>query len=160
MYESQPGQPYQQPSSDRPVVDAGKLWAGGFATAIVAVLIAVIGILITRGLFDIAILAPKDKGTWESASALPYAVVAAAGAFVATGLMHVLLLTTPRPTLFFGWIMFLVTVVVAVWPFTTNAALEAQVATAALNAIIVIAIWSLVAGTAGRALSPASRGVL
>ena len=160
MYESQPRQPYQQPTSDRPVVDATKLWSGGVATAIVAALIAVVGILIARGVLDISLLAPKDKGTWETASALPYAIAAAVGALVATGLMHVLLLTTPRPTMFFGWIMFLVAVVLAVWPFTTDADLDAQVGTAALNAIIVVAIWSLVAGTAGRAVRPGTRGDL
>ena len=105
-------------------------------------------------------LAPHSQSAWQSASAVPYALAAGFGALVATGLMHVLLLTTPRPTLFFGWIMFLVIVVVAVWPFTTSAELNAQVATAVLNAIIVLAIWSLVSGTAGRAVEPGTRDQL
>jgi hypothetical protein len=64
--------------------------------------------------------------------------------------MHLLLMTTPRPTLFFGWIMLLVAAVAGVWPFTTGADLENQVATAVLNVIIVLAAWSLIAGTAHR----------
>lgn len=48
--------------SPRPVVNAGKLWAGGTATAAVAALIAVVGILFGRGLFDIDVLAPKGRG--------------------------------------------------------------------------------------------------
>jgi hypothetical protein len=156
MYETQPG---RQPPA-QPDVDAGKLWAGGVATAVVAALIAVVGILVVRGLLNIYMIAPKDQGAWETASALPYAFIAAFGALVATALMHLLLVTTPRPTLFFGWIMFLVGVVVGVWPFTTGAELKPQIATAALNVIIVLAIWSLVTGTAHRALSPYARDVL
>jgi Family of unknown function (DUF6069) len=156
MYETQPG---RQPPA-QPQVDAGKLWAGGVATAVVAALIAVVGILVVRGLLNVYMIAPKDQGAWESASALPYAFIAALGALVATALMHLLLVSTPRPTLFFGWIMFLLGVVVGVWPFTTGAELKPQIATAALNVIIVLAIWSLVSGTAHRALAPYARDAL
>src|SRR5438270_13586512 len=34
----------------RPPVDAGRLWAGGLATAAVAALITVVGVLVSRGL--------------------------------------------------------------------------------------------------------------
>lgn len=50
--------------SVKPTVNAGKLWAGGGATAAVAALIAVAGILLGRGIFDIDVLAPKGQGTW------------------------------------------------------------------------------------------------
>jgi hypothetical protein len=154
MYEGQPSPP---PESTRPNIDAAKLWSGGAATAVVTALIAVVGILIARGLLDIFILAPSEKGSWDAASATTYAICAAAGALVATALMHLLLLTTPRPELFFGWIMLLVAVVVGVWPFTTGADLENQIATAALNVVIVLAGWSLIAGTAHRVVRPAAR---
>jgi hypothetical protein len=159
MYESQPGQPQQpQRSSDRPVVDAGKLWAGGVATAVVAALVAVVGIMIARGVLDVYVFAPKDEGAWEAASAVPYALAAALGALLATALMHALLLSTPRPTMFFGWIMLLVAVIGAAWPFTTGADLENQIATAVLNVAIVVAIWSLVASSAQRSATlPAPR---
>jgi hypothetical protein len=32
-----------------PTVDAGRLWAGGVATALVAALVAIVGILLARG---------------------------------------------------------------------------------------------------------------
>ena len=41
--------------SSRPTVDAGRLWAGGAATALVAALIAVVGVLVARGIFDVSI---------------------------------------------------------------------------------------------------------
>jgi Family of unknown function (DUF6069) len=159
MHESQPGQPPRPPSSGQPTVDAGKLWAGGVATAIVAALIAVVGIMVARGVLDIYVFAPKDKGAWEAASAVSYAAASALAALLATALMHALLLATPRPTMFFGWIMFLVAVIGATWPFTTGAALENQVATAVLNALIVVAIWSLVASSAQRSLASGSHVV-
>ena len=153
MYAAQPGQPQSPNSASRPVIDAGKLWAGGAATAVVAALIAVVGLLVTRGLLDIFVFAPAGEGAWEAASAVPYATAAAFGALLATGLMHLLLATTPRPAMFFGWIMFLVAVVVGVWPFTTSAGRENQIATAVLDVIIVVAIWSLVSGTAHRVVA-------
>jgi hypothetical protein len=51
----------------RQPVDAARLWTGGLATALVAALIAVVGVLIARGLFDIPVLAPAREG----ASATP-----------------------------------------------------------------------------------------
>jgi hypothetical protein len=159
MYETQPGQPQQPPhSSGRPVVDAGKLWAGGVATAVVAALVAVVGIMLARGVLDVYVFAPKDEGAWEAASAVPYALVSALAALLATALMHALLLSTPRPSMFFGWIMLLVAVIGAAWPFTTSAELENKIATGVLNAVIVVAIWTLVASSAQRSATlPAPR---
>ena len=141
-----------QPSRLGVGVDAGRLWAGGIATAVVAALIGVVGILVIRGVLDIYVLAPESKGAWESATAIEYAGAAFVGALLATALMHLLLATTPRPLLFFGWIMFLVAVIAGVWPFTTSADQDAKIATSLLNAIVVVAIWSLVAGSAQRSL--------
>src|SRR5918993_1539638 len=55
---------YRGPASSppRPKVDAGRLWTGGVATAAVAALVAVVGVLIARGLFDVPLLAPTGEG--------------------------------------------------------------------------------------------------
>ena len=66
--------------------------------------------------------------------------------------MHALLVSTPSPFSFFNWIMALVTVVAAVLPFTTSAELDAKIATAIINALIGIAIWTLTDSTAARSL--------
>jgi hypothetical protein len=42
-------------------VNAARLWTGGLATALVAALVAVVGVLIARGLFDVPVLAPPEK---------------------------------------------------------------------------------------------------
>lgn len=132
----------------RPAVNAGRLWAGGAATAAVAALIAIAGILLGRGLFDIDVLAPKGQGTWGDASTGWYALGAAAGALAATGLVHVLYLTTPRPMRFFGWVVGLSTAVAMLAPFATDASLGARMYTAGLNFVLGVAIGSLVAGVA------------
>ncbi len=71
--------------SQRPPVDAAKLWAGGLATALVAAPIAVVGILIARGLFDVPILARKGAGVWGDASTGWYAFGAALANLAAWG---------------------------------------------------------------------------
>jgi len=139
----------------QPRVNAGRLWAGGAATAVVAGLIAIVGILIGRGLFDVAVLAPKGKGVWGDADTFWYALGAAVLSLVATGLMHLLLAFTPRPMLFFGWVMVLGTVVAMLAPFVTDSDLSSRLFTAGLNLILGVAIGSLVAGSARAALRPA-----
>jgi Family of unknown function (DUF6069) len=128
------------------------LWAGGVATAVVAALIALVGILICRWIFTIPILAPKRDGAWGNASTGTYTLAAAGAALVATAIMHLLLLTTPRPQVFFGWIIGLATLVAVVFPFSTTAPLEQKVATAVVNLILGIAIGTLVNSVAGRAV--------
>ena len=143
----------------RPAVNAGKLWAGGAATAVVAALIAIAGILFGRGLFDIDVLAPKGQGTWGDASTGWYALGAAGAALAATGLAHVLIITTPRPMRFFGWVVGLSTVVAMLAPFVTDASLGARMYTAGLNFVLGVAIGSLIAGVARTAtiLIPTAR---
>lgn len=44
---------------EQQTVNGGRLWAGGAATAVTAVLTAIVGILIARGLVKVAVLAPR-----------------------------------------------------------------------------------------------------
>jgi len=145
-------EPPAGPSSPVRWVEAGPLWAGGVATAVVAALIALVGILIARWLFTIPILAPSQDGAWGNVSTGTYVLAAAGAALVATAIMHLLLLTTPRPQLFFGWIIALGTIIAVVFPFSTTAPLAQKVATATVNLILGFAIGTLIAGVAGRAV--------
>jgi hypothetical protein len=138
----------------RPAVNAGKLWAGGAATGVVAALLVIVGILVGRGLFGVDVLAPKGAGVWGDASTGWYALGAAMLSLVATGLMHLLLLFTPRPMLFFGWVMTLATVTAMLAPFVTEKDLGSRLFTAGLNFILGVAIGSLVAGSAHAAMRP------
>jgi hypothetical protein len=136
----------------RQPVDAARLWTGGLATALVAALIAVVGVLIARGLFDIPVLAPAREGALGDADTARLAVLAAVAALAATGLMHLLLVSTPRPFRFFTWIVSLLTLVAVLAPFMTGAKLATQVATAAIALVIGMAIASLISGAARSAV--------
>jgi uncharacterized protein DUF6069 len=146
------GPPPERRSSQSPSIDARQLWSGGVATALVAALIALAGILVCRWLFDIPILAPRRDGAWGNASTAGYTLAAAAAALVATAIMHLLLLASPRPRLFFGWIIGLATVIAVVYPFSTTAPTSQKVATAVINLVLGVAIGSLVNGTAMRVI--------
>src|SRR5215470_627941 len=106
--------PPERPPPDHPSVDAGRLWAGGIATAIVACLVGLVGVLIARWLLGIALLAPKSDGAYGDVHTTGLLLGIAAASLIATLLMHLLLLSTPRPLAFFGWIIGLATVVAVV----------------------------------------------
>jgi hypothetical protein len=136
----------------RPKVDAGQLWAGGVATAVVAALIAFVGVLVCRWLFNIPILAPRQDGAYGDVHTTDLVLVAAGAALVAAGLAYMLLLSTPRPMTFFGWIVGLATLVMVLFPFSTSAPLSEKAATALVDLVIGFAIGSLISGVAARSI--------
>ena len=109
------------PAYGRPArmgVDGKRWWAGGAATAIVAALVALVALLIVTVALDIKPVAPSwllgDGADWTLSTR--FAVTAAVSALAATALLQLLVVTTPRPRAFFGWIVTLVTLAAAVTP--------------------------------------------
>jgi len=148
-----------RPRPSRLQVDAGKLWPGGIATALVAALVAMVGVLVCRWLFGIPLLAPKSDGAYGDVHTTGLVLIAAAAALVATGLVHLLLLSTPRPLTFFAWIIGLATVLAVLVPFSTAAPLTAKVATAVVDLVLGVAIGSLISSVAARSVRlPAGAG--
>lgn len=141
-----------QPADERPEatpdINVGRLWAGGLATAVVAALIVFVGVLVSRGIFNIPVLAPEGAGYVGDETTPIYAGLAGCFALVATALLHLLLIATPRPTQFFTWIVALVTAAAAVGPFGRAAPLEAKIVTAVINLLIGVAVISLLTGVA------------
>jgi hypothetical protein len=133
-------------------MDPGALWAGGAATAVVAALIALVGVLVSRWLFNIPILAPHRDGAWGDASTGAYVLAAAAVALVATAIMNLLLVATPRPQAFFAWIIGLATVIAVVFPFSTTATVSSKVATSIVDLVLGFAIGSLLSEVSARAI--------
>jgi hypothetical protein len=135
----------------RPGVDAPRLWAGGVATAVVAALAAIVGLMIARGIFHVVVLEPKGGGIWGNASTVTYAIVAALVALLATGLMQLLCVAVPSPGTFFGWIMVLVTAIAVVIPLTLTATTQAKAATAAINLVLGLIITMVIGSMAASA---------
>jgi hypothetical protein len=132
-------------------VDGRTLWSGGVATAVVAGLTALVGILVCRWLFKIPILSPGKDGAWGDASTAGYVFASAAIALAATGMMNLLLLSTPYPRVFFAWIIGLATIVAVAFPFSTTAPVSQKIATAFVNLVLAIAIGTLVSEVSLRA---------
>ncbi|WP_456789105.1 hypothetical protein [Cellulomonas sp. P5_C5] len=135
-----------------PSVDAGRFWAGVVATALVAALVGLVGVVIVDQILGIELVVQDIFGTDSTGAA--YVVGAAAIAVLAGGLLHLLVLTTPKPKAFFGWIMFLGTLTAALLPLTWTDVLESSIAAGLVNALIGIAIWSLLIGVLSRTLRP------
>ena len=54
----------------RPRLEVGRLWAGGVATAVVAALLALVGVLIVRVVLRIAVYAPAGAGAFGDSRTL------------------------------------------------------------------------------------------
>jgi Family of unknown function (DUF6069) len=142
----------RSPSRDW-TVDAGKLWTGGLLAGVVAAGVAIVGLLIARGVFDLRIFVRGEHGGVVSQSTWWYAIVSFGTAIGATALLHLLLLTAPSPFRFFHWIVGLAVAVAAIVPFTTSATLANKIGTAAINLAIGIAVVSIVSGVGRSAVS-------
>jgi len=142
--------------SSHPRVDATQLWPGGIATAVVAGLVALVGVLACRWLLNVPILAPKQDGAYGDAHTTGVVFAAVGSALAATALLHLLLISTPRPQTFFAWIVSLATVVAVLFPFSTAAPVSQKIATGVVSLVIGIAIGTLLGGVAGRSTRPRS----
>ena len=136
---------------DRRRVNAERLWAGGVATAVVAALIALVGVLIVRAILRIAVYAPSEAGAFGDSHTALLCAAAAVAALAATGLVHLLLVATPRPLSYFGWIVGLATAAATVLPVLTAGSLPVALAQAVIHLVIGLAIGSLVGGAAANA---------
>lgn len=130
--------------------DAGRLWAGGAVTALVAAGVALVAVLVMQRLLDVSVRTPNGGRPEDPMTVMP--IVAAAVTLLATGLLHVLMSTTPRAPHFFGWIAGLVLTLVLLVIFLNGTKLITQVETAAFYLVIGIAISSSLVGIAHTAV--------
>ncbi|RVX45019.1 hypothetical protein EDD27_7795 [Nonomuraea polychroma] len=135
--------------------DARLMWTGGAATALVAALIVLVGVLFTRGVLGIPVLAPERAGVFGDSTTITYAVSAAAAAFLATALLHLLLIAVPSPFSFFGCIAALGTLGAVIGPLTRDALLDSKITAAVINLAVGVAVISLLSGVAHSALQRA-----
>jgi Family of unknown function (DUF6069) len=141
--------PRPVPRQPSPVVDAGRLWAGGAATGLVAGLVAVVGILIAEGVLNVTMVRPPLVPIGDSFT-VQYALTAALLALGATAVGHLFAVTTPRPRAFFSWLLGLVTAAGCVLPFALEGSLGGQVATSLVNLVIGLSVLSLLSSVLAR----------
>ncbi len=137
---------------ERAQADPGRLWAGGVVTALVAAGVALVGVLLVHKLPHASLL--SFDGTKEPAddakTMLP--ILAAVAALVATGLLHLLMTTTPRAGQFFAWIGALVLALVVLELFVAGDDKVSQFVTSAFYVLIGIVIISSLFGVSRTAV--------
>jgi hypothetical protein len=143
-------------SEKRVMIDAPRLWGGGLATAVVAALVASVGVLICRDLLDVKLVEPPLLRITDSFP-VNYAITAFVLALAATGLAHLLSVITPRPRVFFGWIIGLFTVATMVLPFALDENLKGKICAAVINMVIGLCIASLLSAVLSRTVVDAER---
>ena len=135
---------------------AGRLWAGGVATGCIAALVAAVGVLLCSSVLNVR-LVPTLMLSITDSLAWNYAMTAFVLALVATGVAHLLSLTTPRPRVFFGWLVGLGTAAAMVMPFAAEGSLAGKISTSLINLAVGIAIGTLLAAVLSRTVTDAER---
>ena len=141
---------YARSGSDRPGgrVDRRKLWTGGVVTAVIVFGLTIAAFLFVRGMLNYPLLGIRRSGAVVYASMFGYAGGAALVALLATAAMRFLLLTTPRPRWFFGWLGGVGTAIAVLLPLALSQDTAARLTTAAVNLVLGLAIIGLVRSTA------------
>ena len=129
--------PVEYRSTDRrPGLDATRLWTGGLATAAVAALVGLVGTLVIRVLFEYAPVGASATHAFSTANAGLLCLFAAVAALAATGIAHLLVVSTPDPLSYLGWIIGLSTAAAVVVPLIGGLPMAAAIAIAVINLVI------------------------
>lgn len=157
-----PTRPVGQPAEQAPVqpvmsgiqnprlgLEVGRYWAGALATMLVAALIGLAADFILEEVLNLEIQPQADLfGTGSDLVA--WVVAGALFALGAAAVLYLLVLSTPRPRSFFGWVVGLATVILAAVPFAGRFELVPAILAAIVWVVIGCAVWSLLTGTLSR----------
>jgi hypothetical protein len=129
-------------------VEVHRLWTGGVVGAVIVSGLAIVGLLVVCGMLHYPLLSIRGSDAVRHASMLGYAAGAGLAALLATAAMHFLLVTTPRPRWFFGWLAGVGTAIMVLLPLGLAQELPARLATATVNLVLGLAIVGVVRNTA------------
>lgn len=140
------GGPHHRPLTAAPVnpvgVDPITLWIGALATALVCGLVSIVGVITARTIPGVDLIGPRGASyvpvvPWHLTAGAVLAVLAGAS------LLHLLLLLSPRPLLFFRCVALLVTATMSMWPFTTHAGADSKLVSAVVYLSIGLSVTGL-----------------
>lgn len=135
-----------------PSLDAGRYWAGSVATVAVAALIGLAAVFVLENVFGLNVDSPPVTGVGSDATA--WAVAGGAFALLAAVVLYLLVMSTPRPRSFFGWVIGLATVVLAALPFAGAVDPLPDLLAAIIWVIMGAAVWSLLTATLSYTVDP------
>ncbi len=148
----QPAPQYENPAESKlDRINQTAYWSGSVATAVVAGLAAVLAVVVLNKVLKIALLTPPLSDNLS----VGYGFTAFLAGLIAAILLIVLLLSTPAPLVFFGWIVGLVTVTVAALAFSKPGSVKTHCATAGIWLLVGLIIGTTLITIAGRTVRPA-----
>jgi Family of unknown function (DUF6069) len=124
-------------------IDQTRFWVGALLTAMMAALGGIIGLVVTKGIVHVPVLFLGGSGLVPVHAAV-YGLASALIALAAAGLYDGMLHVAPRPTVYYCWLIGLLTLLAGLLPFTTTAVLASQVALAAMNVLVGLIILVMV----------------
>lgn len=130
-------------------LEVGRFWAGALATMLVAALIGLAAEFILEEVLNLEIQAQADLFATGS-DLMAWVVAGALFALVAAIVLYLLVMSTPRPRSFFGWVVGLATVILAAVPFAGDFELVPAILAAIVWIVIGSAVYSLLTGTLSR----------
>ncbi len=144
---SEPAEAWDAPATrGRLGLDLRRYWVGAVATVVVCALVGLAASVIFDQAFDVGLLGPLGDSTagWALAGAL-FALLAAA-------VLQLLVVVAPQPRMFFGWLVGVVTVILAVTPFTGDPEPVPALLTALVWVLLGVAASSMLSAVLGRTL--------
>jgi hypothetical protein len=126
--------------------DAGRLWAGGVVTAIVAAGVALVAVMVTHKLMHVTLLNPDGSREAADDAMVMLPLLAAIVTLFATGLLHLLMTTTPQAPQFFAWIGALLMALVLLEVYFSADDVKGRVATGAVYLLLGVVIISSLSG--------------
>ena len=129
--------------------EVGRFWAGALATMLVAALIGLAADFIFEEVLNLEIRSQADLFSTGS-DLMAWVVAGALFALVAAVVLYLLVMSTPRPRSFFGWVVGLATVILAALPFAGDFELVPAILAAIVWIVIGSAVYSLLTGTLSR----------
>lgn len=130
-------------------LEIGRFWSGAVATVLVAALYGLAAVFVIQDVLNLELQSPPDLfGSGSDHAGWAYAC--ALFALLAAIVLNLLVVSTPRPRTFFGWVVALATIILATLPFAGSPEPLPAILTAIVWIILGCAVWSLLTGVLAR----------
>ncbi|MEL7974259.1 hypothetical protein AAG589_00210 [Isoptericola sp. F-RaC21] len=131
-------------------LDRRRYWSGAAVTVVVCAVLGLAASVVFDSAFDVGLLGPSRLV--PDAPGLAWALTGALFALLAAVVLQLLVRVVPRPRMFFGWLVALVTVILAALAFTGTGDAASAVVTALVWVVVGVAVSAMLTGVLGRTL--------